>query len=335
MAGLIDHRRRFERDQQEWIQRKQDIQEMGKAIERLEEWELFITINPRLSLRENEIADRVKGLLRSMEKSAGVPVRAVFSVSSTDDRRYHCHAVIVGVDDLDISEWRARATSQIGNSKFEIYIPHFGGAEYIARNGLSTNGSIDVYGIERWNTPGRNRGASAQNPSGTKTDIIPASSIPAPAPQTVARRVPHGSGHSGIKQRGKRLRRAVKRQRTEPIRVHVNGRGSYRDQATYAFSAVGSRKRGVKRVGPLTHNQAVYRAFLYAVRRAPIGSTLVVCCDCRVVVKQFDETWQVHSERLDRLLAKIRKVISRRRLTVSVRKIARDKNIAGILLERH
>jgi hypothetical protein len=53
------------------------------------------------------------------------------------------------------------------------------------------------------------------------------------------------------------------------------------------------------------------------------------------VVKQFDETWQVHSERLDRLLAKIRKVISRRRLTVSVRKIARDKNIAGILLERH
>jgi hypothetical protein len=89
----------------------------------------------------------IKQFFTDVQQAAG---RAISWVIAEDygrlAGRFHAHALVDGVEDLDIDHWRAEACRRFGISRIAPYDPLRGAARYLARNALSANGNLHFGG---------------------------------------------------------------------------------------------------------------------------------------------------------------------------------------------
>ena len=81
-----------------------------------------------------------------LQRAAGTDAAWIIAEDFGRGNRFHCHAVVDGVEDLDIDHWRAEASRRFGISRIEPYDPMRGGARYLAKNGLRETGNLHFGG---------------------------------------------------------------------------------------------------------------------------------------------------------------------------------------------
>jgi ribonuclease HI len=117
--------------------------------------------------------------------------------------------------------------------------------------------------------------------------------------------------------------------------VFVDGAGMRPDGSGsgYAFVNVTTGKQRIKSVHNLTNNQAEFRGLLYALLNLPAGSEAEIFSDSALVVNQFNGNWAVNDPKLATLLKQAREIIQKNDLSVTLRWLRRDQNLAGKLLD--
>ena len=99
--------------------------------------------DPACDLVRRKIID----FLQELQIAAGGPIAWVMAEDfGRINGRWHAHALVDGVGDLDIDYWRAEALGRFGISRIEPYDPSRGGAWYLAKNGLSEHGNLHFGG---------------------------------------------------------------------------------------------------------------------------------------------------------------------------------------------
>jgi len=186
ITKLIDHRQQAERSASDARQMRQAIRAYGEFIASLRLWIWFVTITIRdwqcatahIADRENTSAyqqcvsdpriatwqpsrrgfhdgDPACDFVRSMimnffeqlQIAAGKPIAWVMAEDfGRIAGRFHCHALVDGVGDLNTDYWRGEAFRRFGISRIDPYEPSRGAARYLARNALSANGNLHFGG---------------------------------------------------------------------------------------------------------------------------------------------------------------------------------------------
>jgi len=99
--------------------------------------------NPTCDFVRHTITD----FLQELQIAAGEPNAWVMAEDfGRIAGRWHCHALVDGVDDLDIDSWRAEAFRRFGISRIEPYDASRGAARYISRNALTEHGNLHFGG---------------------------------------------------------------------------------------------------------------------------------------------------------------------------------------------
>jgi ribonuclease HI len=117
-------------------------------------------------------------------------------------------------------------------------------------------------------------------------------------------------------------------------RIYIDGSGARPDGkgSAFAYCVEGSREKNVEHCEGLTNNQAEYRAFLSAITSIPVRSRIEILTDSQIVAYQFSGRFTINEPPLYELLLKIRQLIHKKQLEVTVTWIPRQQNLAGKLL---
>jgi hypothetical protein len=118
------------------------------------------------------------------------------------------------------------------------------------------------------------------------------------------------------------------------LTIHTDGKGKRPPRVGSAFGWIdpNTGEQLVKRIDGLTYNQAAYRAFRSALRNAPVGSVIRICCSSRVLSYQFHGFWEATDETLASLLYDVHSAIQERHLHVTALRVPRKQNLAEELL---
>lgn len=90
--------------------------------------------------------------------------------------------------------------------------------------------------------------------------------------------------------------------------------------------------RRTKQIDGLTNNEAEYHAVISAVEALDERTEADILSDSELVCCQFNGTWKVSNPALFELLSKLRDLIKRKRLRISLTWIPRRNNLAGKML---
>jgi ribonuclease HI len=117
---------------------------------------------------------------------------------------------------------------------------------------------------------------------------------------------------------------------------HIDGAGPRPDGtgSGFAWVRLDRDEERVRRVDGLTNNQAEYRGLIAVLKYLSPGSSARIHSDSQLVCEQFNDRWAVHDPDLRALLQKARDLIESKELSVQVRWIPREENLAGKLLDR-
>jgi ribonuclease HI len=117
---------------------------------------------------------------------------------------------------------------------------------------------------------------------------------------------------------------------------HIDGAGSRPDGTGSGFGWVrlDRNEQRIKWIAGLTCNEAEYRGLLSVLKHLAPGSTAIINTDSQLVCEQFNCRWAVRDPDLRALLQKARDLIEDKELSVQVRWIPREENLAGKLLDR-
>lgn len=117
-------------------------------------------------------------------------------------------------------------------------------------------------------------------------------------------------------------------------RIYIDGSGARPDGkgSAFAYCVEGSAEKNVEQCEGLTNNQAEYRAFLSAITSIPVRSRIEILTDSQIVAYQFSGRYKINEPPLYKLLLKIRQLIHKKHLAVTVTWIPRQQNLAGKLL---
>jgi ribonuclease HI len=117
---------------------------------------------------------------------------------------------------------------------------------------------------------------------------------------------------------------------------HIDGAGPRPDGtgSGFAWVRLDRDEQRVKWVDGMTSNQAEYRGLLSVLKYLSSGSIARIYTDSQLVCEQFNHRWAVHDLDLRALLQKARDLIEYKELSVQVRWIPREENLAGKLLGR-
>lgn len=118
------------------------------------------------------------------------------------------------------------------------------------------------------------------------------------------------------------------------MRIYCDGAGARPDGkgSGYAWLEDGTERRHVHRQDGLTNNEAEYLASHAALEALPTGSHADVFMDSLLICPQFEGRCRVFDPKLARLLADIRKLIAKKQLTIKLKWIPRQQNVAHRLL---
>jgi hypothetical protein len=141
---LIDHGIQGNRAARATARQRQTVRDYGDYIVGLADWKWFITITFRHEPGLSESAlSQVETWFNQVRGAVNGPIGYVMVYArGALGSRGHVHALIAGVDQLDIRAWRNRANRQFGDCKIEPYDSSRGAAYYVAENGLSTSGDL-------------------------------------------------------------------------------------------------------------------------------------------------------------------------------------------------
>jgi ribonuclease HI len=116
--------------------------------------------------------------------------------------------------------------------------------------------------------------------------------------------------------------------------VYVDGSGQRPDGkgSGIAWFRVDTDGRRTKKIDGLTNNEAEYRAVIDAVENLDSGSLAEILSDSELVCCQFNGKWKVSDPALFELLSKLRDLIKRKRLRITLTWIPRRNNLAGKMI---
>jgi ribonuclease HI len=119
-------------------------------------------------------------------------------------------------------------------------------------------------------------------------------------------------------------------------RFHIDGAGSRPDGtgSGFAWVRLDRDEERVRWMDGLTNNQAEYRGLIAVLKYLLPSSSAWIHTDSQLVCEQFNDRWAVHDPDLRVLLQKARDLIESKELSVQVRWIPREENLAGKLLDR-
>jgi ribonuclease HI len=253
------------------------------------------------------IATIKKHILAEMQEQAGESFAAV--IASTRDKkanRFHFHILIDGVEfeELDRRKLWYKAHRRIGHTRIEPFDDIRPGAFYVAENGLARYGDLDFVG-SLWHA-GEKRAFEHEVRRITKILSAPWANHRWPTSAPWVKRHQHEKNS---------------------LRIFVDGRGGSTNSC-YCFFAVNTAEFRVKRCAELTSNQSKYRALRYALLYAPVGSVVEAFSDSDLIVDQFNRRRRARSPKLVALLKRVRKIIRKRRLKVTLSWVTRKRNLA-------
>jgi ribonuclease HI len=118
------------------------------------------------------------------------------------------------------------------------------------------------------------------------------------------------------------------------LRIYVAARGGrfLGRGSAYAFYNENTDTDHVKYVDGLSTHEAEFRAVRYALRSVPVGSQIKIFSDSRFLVRLFNGKCLTREKRVVKLLAQSQEIIRERQLTVTVKWVVPDDNIANDLL---
>jgi ribonuclease HI len=127
------------------------------------------------------------------------------------------------------------------------------------------------------------------------------------------------------------------RLRSKVKRFHIDGAGPRPDGTGSGFGWVRLDRdhQQIKRMDGLTSNQAEYRGLISVLKYLAPGSNARIYTDSQLVCEQFNNRWRVYNPELRALLERARDLIEEKELTVCVKWIPREENLAGKLLDRY
>jgi ribonuclease HI len=117
---------------------------------------------------------------------------------------------------------------------------------------------------------------------------------------------------------------------------HIDGAGPRPDGtgSGFAWVSLDRDEERVRRVDGLTSNQAEYRGLIAVLKYLLPSSSARIYTDSQLVAEQFNRRWAVNDPDLRALLQKARDLIEDKELSIQVRWIPREENLAGKLLDR-
>jgi hypothetical protein len=140
---LIDHRIEGNRAARAAARQRQTVRDYGDYVSGKADWSWFLTITFRDHHASSSAFDQVEAWLGETKEAVGGPIGYVMAYGRGRlGRRGHVHALVAGVDQLDIETWRSRANRRFGDCKIERYDSSRGAAYYVAENGLSSGGDL-------------------------------------------------------------------------------------------------------------------------------------------------------------------------------------------------
>jgi ribonuclease HI len=121
---------------------------------------------------------------------------------------------------------------------------------------------------------------------------------------------------------------------TRLIRIYIDGSGARPDRmgSGFAWFREDTKSKHTERCDGLTNNQAEYRAFLAALESAPKRTHIEILTDSQIVAYQFNGAYKAKEPSLAALLSEVHGLIRKNSLTVIVKWIPREQNLAGKLI---
>lgn len=148
----------LKRDQEQWAAHRRDRSKLaaawGEYLDRLADWDWFVTITFRLEQTSSSGRAAVADYLAELYSASGSIFWAMAGEIGAGGR-FHCHLLITGVKEQDHRVWCAEAVRRFGRAEIEQFDSSKRGAFYVAKDFGRPFSNLDL---------GGNLGLAKQNP---------------------------------------------------------------------------------------------------------------------------------------------------------------------------
>jgi ribonuclease HI len=124
------------------------------------------------------------------------------------------------------------------------------------------------------------------------------------------------------------------KEQKKPIRIYADGAGAGPDGKGSGFAWVNeeSREKHIERVPSLTNNMAEYRAVISALKSVSRKCSVELITDSLLVVSQLRGEYRIRDPKLEKLATEVKTLADQKQLTLTLRWVPRQENLAGKLL---
>lgn len=124
------------------------------------------------------------------------------------------------------------------------------------------------------------------------------------------------------------------KEQKKQVRIFADGAGEGPDDkgSRFAWLNENSGEKHIEQIPGLTNNMAEYRAVLSALKSVCKGCAVEVITDSLLVVSQLRGEYRIRDPKLEKLATEVKTLADQKQLTLTLRWVPRQENLAGKLL---